>query len=267
MSGREEPQVALAWDPGLRVTEDQHSHFCTYSCLARGLAPDLAWTATAETCRGSLSLVTRERVPSPSHRHTEGRCQHSHTPEGCPVAARGTKAGGCQRAPICQRQCPPNTVIPGAAQRSVGPGANARRGRRDRPKASRQACPIPAPASGSLRPSPPPAGSWCRAAHLFLLLQDHFHPVHRDHDAHFLLLDVLGFELVLWEGRDREAQSEQSAGRPAAPNWDDGVLRTRGTGASGRAAARAPWVGTATLHGHRSHRSALGRTTERTWCP
>ena len=73
VSGREEPQVALAWDPGLRVTEDQHSHFCTYSCLARGLAPDLAWTATAETCRGSLSLVTRERVPSPSHRHTEGR--------------------------------------------------------------------------------------------------------------------------------------------------------------------------------------------------
>lgn len=36
-----------------------------------------------------------------------------------------------------------------------------------------------------------------RVTHLFLLLQNHFHTIHGDHDAHFLLLDVLGFKLIL----------------------------------------------------------------------
>lgn len=38
-------------------------------------------------------------------------------------------------------------------------------------------------------------------SHLLLLAQNHLHPIHRHNDAHFLLLDVLGFEFILMGGK------------------------------------------------------------------
>lgn len=43
-----------------------------------------------------------------------------------------------------------------------------------------------------------PAAPGTRSAYLLLLLQNDLHTIHRHNEAHFLLLDVLGFKLILW---------------------------------------------------------------------
>ena len=76
-------------------------------------------------------------------------------------------------------------------------------------------------------PCLPASGS---ATHLFLLLQNHFDTIHGDHDAYFLLLDVLGFKLILQREKRRvdSAWCSPSAGsQPASgPATRAGELRS-----------------------------------------
>lgn len=65
---------------------------------------------------------------------------------------------------------------------------------------------------GALAPSAP-AG--LEKSHLLLLAQNHLHPVHRHNDAHFLLLNVFGFEFILM-GRKTQVRREVVLGG----TWD-----------------------------------------------
>lgn len=58
-----------------------------------------------------------------------------------------------------------------------------------------------------------PAG--LEKSHLLLLAQNHLHPVHGHNDAHFLLLNVLGFEFILM-GRKTQVRKEVGLGG----TWD-----------------------------------------------
>lgn len=56
-----------------------------------------------------------------------------------------------------------------------------------------------------------PAQAGLGKSHLLLLAQNHLHPVHGHNDAHFLLLNILGFELIL-VGRKTQVRREVGLG-------------------------------------------------------
>lgn len=83
---------------------------------------------------------------------------------------------------------------------------------RDRPERQEYPHVLKAHIPGALSPSAP-AG--LEKSHLLLLAQNHLHPVHGHDDAHFLLLNVLGFEFVLM-GRKTQVTGETVLGG----TWD-----------------------------------------------
>lgn len=75
---------------------------------------------------------------------------------------------------------------------------------RDHPEQQEYPLVLKAHVLAGLAPSAP---ARLEKSHLLLLAQNHLHPVHRHDDAHFLLLNVLGFEFVLM-GRKTQVTGE-----------------------------------------------------------